>query len=758
MKATCSICTRTIQQGEEGGRSTWCALCTSIVDKATDHRWLHSLDPAAVVWAYDTMPDGPSSERWRRLEGLPWVEERGAWARLTAPDLDPVVSWGAGEAAFNEAAAQVLAGEGVDRDDRRALTAGVVLATGHVMQFTDQGVIIDGVGPLDGAPWKDLLQVLTSPLRIGWDLAALTVALTAAAGDAAVGGTHRPNRWTRNHIERPVHPLLGWVHAHARIGTPMDATSRAWILEESARHRVHRERGEFHDAVARRPLKCLEGWTEPWLFAWWGGAPDGALHVKNANPLRLRNGRLRLCVPTSRQSSLVRIPANPLHWAWLTETVLLPPWADDAHRLHALCAAWRLPQPLDEVDAPLQRSIVLLNGVLDDNADRTAIEGSRVLVRGRLGHGYSIMVGHGAHGAPFVINGLDGQGRILHAPICIFEDRQGPERPLGDVLGTVVLSLLDDVGTSRTIRSLATHMTSTSPAQDGLPASVNDLTLGLPWCDAEPTRQAMDMLRPMWQGQEGTRDGPAILPQEEFEAAWREGRRTERGRGGWLQGMVRHGRGDAGIFHRFLNEERRANIGDEQWGNARALFGQQMEIGPQLERDMAEDLHRRFGARRNRPQDPFEAIRRHMHVEHRERWEEHDPREGARRWRDLYARVWTEVGGASEDPQPIHLVGHPPYDVTLQSGLRFTVRDEREDGWLRFLLDVSGWVEQEDGMWHRVGGWAPDAATQLVLRLNAIQREVVDTDARPWWWEYIRDGARRHEPAWRLEEDLRDEG
>ena len=130
MKATCSICTRTIQHGEEGGRFAWCALCTSIVDKATDHRWLHSLDSAAVDWAYGTLNDGSSSERWRRLEGLPWVEERGAWARLTAPDLDPVVSWGAGEAAFNEAAAQVLAGEGVDRDARRALTAGVVLATG----------------------------------------------------------------------------------------------------------------------------------------------------------------------------------------------------------------------------------------------------------------------------------------------------------------------------------------------------------------------------------------------------------------------------------------------------------------------------------------------------------------------------------------------------------------------------------------------------------------------------------------------------
>jgi hypothetical protein len=758
MTRTCSVCTRPHDSEGEGARSTWCELCTSIVDQATDHRWLHSLDLNAVDWAYDVVPIGPSTQRWRGLREVPYIAEQADWARLSDPEHDPVVSWGAGEEAFAAASSLVIAGETIDRASRRALAAGVVLSTGHVMQFTDQGVVLDGVGPLDGAPWKDLLRVLTSSHRIGWDLAALTIALTAAAGEGAVQGTHRTHRWMRNHIERSIHPLLNWIHVHAHIGTPMDATSRAWILEETARQRVHRDRSDFHDALARRPLRCLEGWVEPWLQAWWVGAPEDAQHVHNPNPLRLRHGRLRLSVPTPKRSSLhLKVPAEPMFWAWLVQAVLQPAWSEGAHRLHAICAGWRLPQPLDEVAEPLRRSIALLNGVLDENAERTAIDGPRILVRGRLGHGYSVTAGQGAHGAPFVVHGLDGQGRTIPSPLCILDDRGGPERPLGDLFGTVVLSLLDDVGLSRTIRSLEAHMRGTTPAFDGMPVSVNDLTLGLPWCDADESRQALDRLRPVWHGQEGTRVGQAVLPQAAFEAAWRENQTVERGRGGWLQGMMMDGHRNAEIFRQFMQERERRNV---EGGNdlQRAFFMQQMDIGRQLERDLAADLRLRHRGRRELGVDPFEAIRRNLHVEHRERWEEHDPREGARRWRDLYARVWAAVAGAGERPRPVRLTGHPPYDVALPSGLQFTVRDQREDEWLRFLLGISGWAEQEDGVWHRVGGWAPDAATQLVLRLNGLQRDILDTDARPWWWEYIRDGARRQEPAWRLEEDLRDEG
>ena len=50
------------------------------------------------------------------------------------------------------------------------------------MQFSDEGMLIDGRGPFPNAPWKDLLELMASPRRRGWDLLGLALAASAVSG------------------------------------------------------------------------------------------------------------------------------------------------------------------------------------------------------------------------------------------------------------------------------------------------------------------------------------------------------------------------------------------------------------------------------------------------------------------------------------------------------------------------------------------------------------------------------------------------
>ena len=173
----------------------------------------------------------------------------------------------------------------------------------------------------------------------------------------------------------------------------------------------------------------------------------------------------------------VKVPRDPRLWAWLLGWVLQPPWAEERARLHALIVAWNGGSSND-VDPALARSIVLFHNVMRQAGERVHIEGERVLIRGRFGHGYEVQIGRGAHGAPFVVRGVDGKGRTTDPPLCITEDRTGPTRPVGDVLATVVLSLLDDVATADTIEPLHRFMHRISPAFESDTAQVGDLGLG----------------------------------------------------------------------------------------------------------------------------------------------------------------------------------------------------------------------------------------------------------------------------------------
>ncbi|MGB0150765.1 MAG: hypothetical protein ACPF92_00365 [Candidatus Poseidoniaceae archaeon] len=758
-KTACAICTVTCEEPQRH-----CRLCAGILMAHGEHRWLDLVPEQFVADARKTLGGRSTSRaRWGALKDEPRVLDAGMWARLEDERDDPIAEWHAGQAAFEAAAAAVRTKEGASRSDLRALAQGVTLSTGHLMQFSDEGMLIDGRGPFPHAPWKDLLELMASPRRRGWDLLGLALAASAVSGPVlriprrplGFGGHHEV---TDRH---PARPLMRWLGILRRLHEPLDPVTKMWVgdLEETppfhwqGRGARGPQREALDEMIRNRPHQIAVGRNEPWVTAW--NTAEEVVHRPLPQALSSSEGRLSLRVARFRRGGdvvTVKVPRDPRLWAWLLGWVLQPPWAEERARLHALIVAWNGGSSND-VDPALARSIVLFHNVMRQAGERVHIEGERVLIRGRFGHGYEVQIGRGAHGAPFVVRGVDGKGRATDPPLCITEDRTGPTRPVGDVLATVVLSLLDDVATAETIEPLHRFMHRISPAFESDTAQVGDLGLGeaLPWYRPEVALQNRSF-EPFWYAGGALRNGN-VLSQEKYIEAWiaamaEDGNRPRRPRRRHLHRFwhqVRNppyqAQGEDGEFQRMLRERM------DQMGEGRNFEGAFREF-----------LHLQ-GMDPN-PMEGFAALRGRVHIHDGDGRPHQRPdiREAPLRFSDLYARVWT-VLGRSALGREVRLRRATPYDVELPTGMRFTVRDHQEHQFLRRLLRLSGW-ERGDGPLHfvRRRPWHRGAAARLARELNRMQEHMDGQANVPWWWNYPREEFIDEDILndWRLREDLTD--
>ena len=758
-KTACAICTVTCEEPQRH-----CRLCAGILMAHGEHRWLDLVPEPFVADARKILGGRPTSRaRWGALKDEARVLNAGRWARLEDERDDPIAEWHAGQAAFEAAAAAVRTKEGASRADLRALARGVTLSSGHLMQFSDEGMLIDGRGPFPNAPWKDLLELMVSSRRRGWDLLALALAASAVSGPV-LRVPRRPLGFGGHHEvsdRHPARPLMRWLGILRRLDEPLDPVTNMWVgdLEQTppfhwqGRGARGPQREALDEMIRNRPHQIAVGRNEPWVTAW--NTAEEVVHRPLPQALSSSEGRLSLRVARFRRGGevvTVKVPRDPRLWAWLLGWVLQPPWAEERARLHALIVAWNGGSSND-VDPALARSIVLFHNVMRQAGERVHIEGERVLIRGRFGHGYEVQIGRGAHGAPFVVRGVDGKGRTTDPALCITEDRTGPTRPVGDVLATVVLSLLDDVATAETIEPLHRFMHRISPAFESDTAQVGDLGLGeaLPWYRSEVALQHRSF-EPFWYAGGALREGN-VLSQEKYIEAW-------------IAAMVEHGhrprRPRHRHLHRFWQQMRDPPYqaqGEE--GELQRMLRERMgQMGEErnFEGAFREFLHLQ-GMEPN-PMEGFAALRGRVHIHDGDGRPHQRPdiREAPLRFSDLYARVWT-VLGRSALGREVRLRRATPYDVELPTGMRFTVRDHREHQFLRRLLRLSGW-ERGDGPLHfvRRRPWHRGAPARLARELNRMQEHMDGQANVPWWWNYPREEFIDEDILndWRLREDLTD--
>ena len=166
------------------------------------------------------------------------------------------------------------------------------------------------------------------------------------------------------------------------------------------------------------------------------------------------------------------------------------------------------------------------------------------------------------------------------------------------------------------------------------------------------------------------------------------------------------------------------------------------------------------GVQARNPMEGFAALRGRVHIGDGDGRPAQRPdiREAPLRFRDLYARVWT-VLGRSELGREVRLGEATPYNVELPTGMQFTVRNHREQRFLRRLLRLSGWEQGEDPLhFVRRNRWHRGAQARLARELNRLQQRAGVQAGVPWWWNYPREEFTDEGMLndWRLQEDLRD--
>jgi hypothetical protein len=107
---------------------------------------------------------------------------------------------------------------------------------------------------------------------------------------------------------------------------------------------------------------------------------------------------------------------------------------------------------------PWAKSFQLLRQIIEENSDRIDVEEGGLIVEGSSGNKYVVEPCYGAyraHGEEYYVWNLASKDM---QPICIRTTLQSSEMPMGDIIATLVMMLLNDVESARKVDSLVAHM------------------------------------------------------------------------------------------------------------------------------------------------------------------------------------------------------------------------------------------------------------------------------------------------------------
>ena len=152
---------------------------------------------------------------------------------------------------------------------------------------------------------------------------------------------------------------------------------------------------------------------------------------------------------------LIRVPSEPALWAFLSSLVLSPLNSEAGKLLLGLQHNWSVGYIERTLpSAPLVRSLEFCHNIMNDLEGKVFLERARALVVGQLGHVYEVAVENGQHGAPYTIQHVTDITPNVKRPICIHSGQFANTLPLGDTMGGVLLSMVNDIRASRDIGSL----------------------------------------------------------------------------------------------------------------------------------------------------------------------------------------------------------------------------------------------------------------------------------------------------------------
>lgn len=548
---------------------------------------------------------------------------------------------------------------------------------------------------------------------------------------------HRGRRELRPSY-RPLAAMLTWLSTRLKIDRTLNMEAREYVPMMAWAHDIQSRmfdrqppdmEGMFQKALAHHPPGLFGAYNTPWMQAWRAleSSHEQAETQKWAmdlNPKALRI-RTRTASGTLR---LIRVPSEPALWAFLSSLVLSPLNSEAGKLLLGLQHNWSLGYVERNLpSAPLVRSLEFCHSIMNGLEGKVFLERARVLVVGQFGHVYEVAVEHGQHGAPYTIQHVTDITPNVKRTICIHSGQFANTLPLGDTMGSVILSMVNDIKASSEIASLEEllfhHPPFGFPRHD-IPAAWMDRIMGDAIQAADPPRYFLHQLR--WYHRERA---------DELEP--------------------RPGRGLHELLHRHRHHGRRRPRFSERWAaRFHTVFDREGRFP--LEEAVAEWREtvpsyvpgrtevQGFGDYFGRIQEGFFHRRYHHLMPHRrgdDLHEEGDVRDGERRWCEVFARVWEVLVH-----QPLGAHFRLPLNdggpLALQhADLQVTVRSELERNFFTRAAKMLGYVRDEEDRTHAVlvrrDHPRPNARLQLTDLLRDMQDRQRVRGAPPRWWNYV---------------------
>ena len=745
-----------------------CDWCRSILDYSPAEGWYVPLTPQEHEYAISQFggPTLTSRQRWNALSDSMLGTKHVEWARLE-DGQDPVEHLPCTDEELTLLAERCARGDQLTTDQENILSEGFVFHDGSKLLYLDQTLFLNGV-KLPGLNLSAVLPVLcNSQLRTGWDVPSLILGLSSCS-PLNNADNYRYRHGTQETIEtsyRPLAGMLAWLSKRVWVDRSLAEKKHsyqgyiAWAHDINQRLLTGQPRrfyAAFNDALMNHPQGLFEAYKRPWMEEWQElkeaeETPNVLNWVVNTDGKNIRF-RVRTQRGTTR---LIQVPPNPMHWAYLISLALSPVNSQPGKLLLGIQHNWSVPYlAKQEPSRPLIKSLEFCHQIMNGLSGQIHIEQSTALVVGKLGHLYQVTVGIGQHGAPYTIEHIHHLEHRRHSSICIHSGQHNSKLPLGDIMGGVLLSMVNDTLACDKIPSLGEIISQNPPF--GFPKG----TPPQHWVEALD----QDALNSLKQGIH-SRHYPAWFRNDEHEYA--EMHENEE--------IPRNARAFHGLIHRNFGRGQRGMTVESGWvdrytqsldGEGRFPYDEVIESWRSTVRPYNPE---RSQLRPNRPGRLYERrLHRHLRrmMPHRRQGDVHEVgniRDGERRWGQVYSRVWEVLLR-----QPIGSTVRVPTTRggTLSfehAGLRITIRDGRERAFVNRVARALGYIRSEEGEGHivhtRRDHPRQDARLRLSEWLNDLQRQQGVRNAPPRWWDYINIIAAPAEVEplnWQLHVDLTD--